>query len=164
MKFRSLFSLTAALLISSVAFAHDYQAGNVHIDHPYARATAPGQPSGAVYMTLENKGKEADKLVSVASPAAKTAEIHTMSMDGNVMRMREVGSIELKPAEKIVMQPGHGYHIMMIGLKAPLKVGDKLPMTLTFEKGGKVDVSFWVEDVNAKGSAASKAPAEHKHH
>lgn len=147
MQLRSLVSLFAFAALCASASAHDYQAGTIHIDHPYARATVPGQPSGGAYLTLENRGKDADRLLAADSPAAKKTEIHTMSMVGNVMKMREADGIELAPAAKVVMQPGDGYHIMLIGLKQQLKAGDTLPLTLTFEKAGKVEVSVHVQDM-----------------
>jgi len=162
MNLRSLSFISCALLISSAAIAHDYRAGDIHVEHPYARATVPGQTSGAAYLTLENKGKQSDTLISAQSPAAQSVEIHTMSMTSDhVMRMREVGSIELKPQGKIVMQAGDGYHIMLLGLKAPLKAGDKLPLTLTFKKAGKVEASISVEDSKIKEADAKKK--EHHH-
>ena len=156
-------SLLVSLSISGAALAHEYRVGDIQINHPYARATVPGQTSGGAYMTLENKGKQADTLISAQSPAAQSAEIHSMTMTADhVMRMREVGSIELKPQEKIVMQPGDGYHIMLLGLKAPLKAGDKLPLTLTFRKAGKVETSISVEENKAKNTDTKKD--EHQHH
>lgn len=156
---RNAFS-AAIILFCSAAAAHEFKVGDIHVGHPYARTTVPGQPSGGVYLSLENKGKKADKLVAASSPAAKTVEIHTMSMDGNIMRMREVSHIEVAPAAKVDMQPGSGYHIMLMGLTAPLKTGDRVPMTLTFEKAGKVDVQVNVEEVSAPKQAA---PAHHQH-
>lgn len=155
MQFRFLAPLFALLALSATASANDYQAGAVHVDHPYARATVPGQPSGAAYMTLENRGKDGDRLIAAASPAAQKTEIHTMAMDGNVMKMRQVDSIELAPATKVVMKPGDGYHIMLLGLKQQLKLGDTLPLTLTFEKAGKLEVSVQVQEV--------KQPMKHGH-
>ncbi len=87
-----------------------------------------------------------------------------MSMDGNVMKMREVDGIEIKPATRVAMQPGEGYHIMLIGLKKPLKAGDKFPLTLTFEKSGKVEVSVWVEEKDAKSNETNNNGAGHQHH
>ena len=163
MNLRSLLFISAGLLICGTTLAHEYRAGDILIAHPYARATMPGQTSGGAYLTLENKGKQADALISAQSPAAQSVEIHSMSMTtDNVMRMREVGSIELKPQEKIVMQPGDGYHIMLLGLKAPLKAGDKLPLTLTFKKAGKVETSISVEENKAKNTEAKQE--EHQHH
>ena len=150
---------TIVISISSHAIAE--QAGNLHIDRSYARATMPGQTSGGAYLTIENKGKDADKLMSVSSPAAKSVEIHTMSMDGNVMKMREVPNIEIKPGAKVTMKPGDGYHIMLIGLRQPLKAGDKIPLTLTFERSGKAEVSALVEE---KDSKAAKGKMMHHNH
>lgn len=155
---RSLLVLAVATICLPV-WAHDYQAGEIHIEHPYARATVPGQPTGGAYMTLENKGKQADKLISVSvvPTAATRAEIHTMAMDGNVMKMREVSSIELAPAAKITMAPGSGYHIMLLELKQPLKVGDKLPLSLTFEKAGKIEIVADVESITSKSTHDMKS-------
>jgi copper(I)-binding protein len=158
MSLRSVSLLFCALALSVSAHAHEYELGSLHIGHPYARATVPGQPSGGAFLSIENKGKEADKLIGVSSPAAKSAEIHTMAMDGNVMKMREVGEIALPPASTVDMTPGHGYHIMLMGLAQPLKAGDKFPLTLTFQKAGKVEVSVYVTDLSGK---AADAPHQH---
>jgi copper(I)-binding protein len=164
MQLRSILAL-AALAIAAAANAHDYKAGELTIAHPYARATVPNQPTGAAYMTIENTGKDADKLLAASSPVAKSVQIHSMSMQGNVMKMREVSDLELKPSTKTELKPGDGYHLMLVGLKQPLKAGDKFPVTLSFEKAGKVEVSVWVEDKDAKAANAPKkeAGAHHQH-
>ena len=154
MQRRSLF-IVAALALSSASQAHDYKLQDLHIDHPYARATAPQQPSAGAFLMIENQGKTTDKLVSASSPAAKSVQIHTMSMEGNVMKMREVGSIELQPGSKVEMKPGGGYHLMLIGLQRSLKAGDTFPLTLTFEKAGKTEVSVKVEGVKKGGMDGS---------
>jgi copper(I)-binding protein len=149
MMLRSIFSTIALLTLSASACAHDYTQGTLQIKHPYARATVPGQAAGAAYVTIANGGPTADKLIALSSPAAKRVEMHTMSMDGSMMKMREVDAIAIQPAATIVMQPGDGYHVMLTGLKNPLKIGDKFPLTLTFEKAGQVTVSVWVEAIAA---------------
>ncbi|ABR90173.1 Uncharacterized conserved protein [Janthinobacterium sp. Marseille] len=160
MNLRQLSFAALTVLISASSMAHDYRAGDIYVDHPYARATVAGQTSGGAYLTLENKGSSADTLVSATSPAAASVEIHTMSMTAdNVMRMREVGSLDIKGKEKITMQPGDGYHIMLMGLKAPLKAGDKLPLTLTFKKAGKIEAAIVVEE-----GAKKAGKMEHHHH
>ncbi len=159
MHLRSLVISAAALVISTSLQAHDFKVGGIRIDHPYARPTVPGQTSAGAYLTLENKGKDTDKLVSIASPAAKSAEIHTMSMDGDIMRMREVPNIEIKSSATVTMKPGGGYHIMLIGIKKPLMPGEKIPLTLTFEKSGDVDVFAVV-----KGADTKTAPEKMNHH
>ena len=157
---KSALLLTAALLAASTAFAHEYKAGAIAIAHPHARATAPGQPAGAAYLGLNNTGATADKLLRASSPAATSVEVHTMSMEGNVMKMREVGSIELPPGANIAMKPGDGYHLMLMGLKNPLKLGDKIPMTLVSEKAGSVEVTVNVEELKKKDG---EMPMQHKH-
>jgi periplasmic copper chaperone A len=143
--------------------AQQAQAGQIRIEQARARPTVSGQTSGAAYLRLENKGNSGDKLVSASSPMAKSVEIHTMSMEGNVMKMREVGTLDLKPQSTIDMQPGAGYHIMLIGLTAPLKAGDKFPMTLVFEKAGKASVSVEVGDVKAPAKSAHDHQGGHSH-
>ncbi|WP_395823959.1 copper chaperone PCu(A)C [Collimonas sp.] len=150
MSLRFVFPFFCALALSIAAHAQEYQLGKLHIGHPYARATVPGQASGGAFLSVENTGQETDKLIGVSSPAAKSVEIHTMSMDGNIMKMREIGEIELKPASKITMTPGTGIHIMLIGLTKPLAAGDKFPMTLTFQKAGNIEVSVHVGDMSGK--------------
>jgi copper(I)-binding protein len=146
---------SVALLVGAV-HAAGYRAGNISITDPHARPTVPGQPGGAAYLTLENTGDSADRLVGVASPIAQSTEIHTMRMDGDVMRMREAGELPLAPAAKVEMKPGMGYHIMLNGLKQPLQAGATFPITLTFEKAGKIEVPVVVGGKQAK-------PAGHGH-
>jgi copper(I)-binding protein len=154
MKARSLF-VAAAMLLSTGAMAHEYRVGDIYIGHPYARASVPGQTSGGAYLSLENKSAVNDVLVSVETPAAASVEIHTMSLENNVMRMREVAGIDLQPGAKITMTPGNGYHLMLLGLKTPLKAGDRVPLTLRFKKAGKVETMILVED----GNAAAPVPS-----
>ncbi|MFC7516239.1 copper chaperone PCu(A)C [Herbaspirillum sp. GCM10030257] len=160
MKLYHLAAIAITAVASSLSQAHEFKLKDLKIGHPYARTTAPYQPSGAAYLSLENKGSSADRLTSISSPVAKSAEIHTMSMEGNVMKMREVDGIDLPPAAKVEMKPGHGYHIMLMGLEKPLKAGDKFPLTLTFEKAGKTDVTVVVEEAKKE---ASPAAGQHRH-
>jgi copper(I)-binding protein len=152
------------LIASSSAFALDYKVANLRIDHPSARATKPGQPGAAAYMMIENNGKQPERLIGAHAPIAKKTEIHSMIMDGNVMKMREVASIEIKPQTTVVMQPGDGYHIMLSGLSKPLKAGDQFPLTLTFEKAGKVEVSVSIEDKIANAKKPQAGAVGHAHH
>jgi copper(I)-binding protein len=136
------FLTATALLLAAGTLVH---AQGVRVTTSHARATVPQQQSAGAYLTLENRGKDSDRLVAVSTPVAKTVEIHTMTLDGNVMRMREVDGIELQPAAKIEMKPGEGYHLMLMGLQQPLKAGERFTLTLRFEKAGKVDVQVPVE-------------------
>jgi len=127
------------------------------IGHPYARPTAPGQANGAGYLKLVNAGKSADRLLGVSADVARSVELHSMTMEGDVMRMRRVDAIEVPAGATVELKPG-GYHVMFLGLKAPLKVGERFPMKLRFEKSGEVTV-----DVSIDKPTAEAASAPHKH-
>ena len=117
---------------------------DIRVQQPYARATVPWQRAGGGYLQIENTGKVADRLLSVRADVSASAELHTMAMDGDVMRMREVDGIDVPPGQRVELKPG-GMHIMFMGLKAPLKAGDSFPATLTFQKAGDVKVSVKVQ-------------------
>ncbi len=135
------------------AVAHSYTLGAIDIGHPYARPTRDGQLVAGGYLKLTNKGA-ADRLLSARSPVADAAEIHSMTMDGDVMKMRQVDAIELPTGQTVELKPG-GYHLMLMGLKAPLKVGDQIPLTLKFEKAGEVVVTVKVEEPKPQPDAAA---------
>jgi copper(I)-binding protein len=146
-------------LAATVAFAHGSTVGDIRIDHPYATPSLPGTSNGAAYFSmLENTGNSADRLLRASTPIATRVEMHTMAVDPQgVMRMREIEGIALASRAKIQMRPGMGMHLMLIGLKEPLKAGTRFPMTLEFEHAGKVDVTVVVESANAGSGAASHA-------
>lgn len=143
MMFRHLLTACAFAGLSFAAAAAPDAKGAIGVDHAYARATAPGQAAGGAFMTLVNRGGD-DKLLAVKSAVAGSTELHTMTMDGNVMKMRQVDAIALKAGETVELKPG-GYHVMFIGLKSPLKAGDAIPVTLSFEKAGELTVDVKVE-------------------
>jgi periplasmic copper chaperone A len=134
-----------AAACSFAAQAHSFKIAEITIDHPYARATAPGQPSGGAFLRLDNRGP-ADRLVAVQSGVAGSTELHEMKMEGDVMRMRQIDAVELPRNQSVSLQAG-GLHIMLMGLKAPLKEGDKFPLTLRFQNAGEVKVEVYVEAV-----------------
>jgi periplasmic copper chaperone A len=137
------------------ALAHDYQLKSLNIDHPFARATPPGAKSGGAFFVVENAGATPDKLIRAASPAAGSAEIHQMAMDGGVMKMRAAPGLDVPPGGKLELKPG-GYHVMLLDLKQPLKVGDKVPLTLTFQNAGSIDISIDVEAMGSMGGMTHK--------
>ncbi|MEW6099103.1 MAG: copper chaperone PCu(A)C [Pseudomonadota bacterium] len=160
--FRTLAVVLVALLATH-SMAHSYRAGDIEVGHPWARPTVPGQRAGGAFLSLTNRGTSPDKLLSAASPVAATVELHTMTLEGNVMRMREVGAIDIPAGQNVKLQPG-GLHIMFMGLKAPLKLGESVPMTLRFEKAGEVTVEVKVEMPQAEnGAPAPGAHGDHKH-
>jgi len=158
MKLTRYLALATLGLAALAAQAHSFKLGAIDIGHPYARATAPGQSSGGGYLTLNNGGAN-DRLLSVSAEVAKSVELHSMTMEGDVMRMRQIESIELPAGKAVELKPG-GLHIMFIGLKAPLKLGDTFPLKLKFEKAGEVKVDV---KVMAMPVAAGSGQASHKH-
>ncbi|HYD77376.1 copper chaperone PCu(A)C [Ramlibacter sp.] len=121
--------LGAALALASIAGAWAQAAAPVTVLAPWARASVPGQRASGAFMTLV--AQEPLTLVRVSTPAAGVAEVHEMKMEGDVMRMRAVDGLELKPDQPVQLKPG-GYHLMLMELKAPLVANTQLPLTLTF--------------------------------
>jgi periplasmic copper chaperone A len=146
---------------ASAAQAQDVMAGNLHIMKPWTRATAPTATVGGGFMGLMNMGKSDDALIAVKAGISEKVELHSHTMDGGVMKMREVPRIEVPAGKTVELKPG-SFHVMFINLKAPLKQGEKIPLTLVFEKGGEVKVDMLVDAMGAKGSKNDMA--DHKHH
>lgn len=133
-------ALAAATVLAIVpARAHDYTFGALTVIQPWARATVGTARPGAVYVTLANRGIAADRLIGAESAASAQAELHRSTLAGGVMRMERVEAIEVPARGAVKIEPG-GYHIMLIGLKAPLTAGVDLPLTLIFEKAGRLAV------------------------
>jgi len=145
------FALILALASAGHAAAHSFVTGSLQIEHPSARPTPPGARTGAVYFVVYNNGSAGDRLVGARSPAAAAVELHTMSMDGTLMKMRAVTALDVPPKGKLTLGSGEA-HIMLIDLKQPLREGDKVPLVLTFEKAGAVDL---VADVETPRDGAS---------
>ncbi len=160
---RRLIFVTVALVLG-IGISQAQLPGTIVVEKPFSRATPGGAQVGAGYMTITNKGTAADRLVSASSPAAGKVQIHEMSMQDNVMKMRELTEgLPIEAGKTVSLAPG-GFHLMMMELKAPLKAGDKVPVTLTFEKAGKVEVTL---DVQAMGgqqpSGMSMPPGDGGH-
>ena len=138
--------------LAFAAGAVSAQPGRLEVDNAWARATPGKSVIGAAYVTI--RSPTADKLVAASSPIAKKAEMHTMSMEGMVMKMRPVASIDLPAGQAVTLQPG-GLHIMLVDLAKPLKAGQTFPLTLTFEKAGSKTVNVAVEKIGAMGPASA---------
>jgi copper(I)-binding protein len=143
---------TLALAAANAASgsAQEYTVGDLAIARPWARATTPVAKTGAVYMTLTNRGATADRLVGAASEVAEQARLHTHLVQGDVVRMRPVEAIEIVPGVPTVLRPG-GLHIMLTRLERPLHEGDAFSLRLSFEKAGAVEVRVVVEKPGAMG-------------
>jgi periplasmic copper chaperone A len=142
--------------------AETYTAGSIEIVNPWARATPKGATVGGGYMSITNKGTEADRLLGGSSPVAAKLEVHQMSMSNGVMTMRPVpGGLEIKPGQTVVLDPD-SFHVMIMGLKQPLTQGEHVEATLDFAKAGKVEVEYVVGSVGARGPENAAAPTMQK--
>ena len=153
------FACAAALLalLAAPAPAQEIKAGDLVITQPWSRATPGGAKIAGGFLTIENKGAAPDRLVSGAGDIAGKVEIHEMAMNNGVMTMRPLDKgLVIEPGKTVKLAPG-GYHLMLMDLKQPFKQGDKVPVTLEFEKAGKVALSLDVQGVGAQ------APAGHDH-
>ena len=152
------------LTLVAAARADHAHTSPIMIMQPWARATPPGAQTAAAYLTIMNHGTEPDVLVGASSPQADRVEFHVTTMDNGVMKMRPATSGVTVPAGGTVeLKPDGGYHVMLGGLKAPLRSGTMLPVTLRFAKAGSIEVVFAVEPIGARGPSAGAAP-EHDHH
>jgi len=144
-----------ACLFAAPTRADDVKAGDLTISQGWARATPRGAKVGGGYMTIKNDGSAPDSLVGASTDVAGKVEIHEMSMSNGVMKMRPLEKgLTVEPGKTVKLAPS-GYHLMLMDLKSPLKQGEKVPVTLDFEKAGKVSVSLDVEGVGAQGPAGS---------
>jgi copper(I)-binding protein len=149
-------SLLAAGLIASVgAFAG--AADQVTVHDPYVRLAPPNAPATGAFMVIRNAGDKDVKVVKADNPVSKVTELHTHLNEGGVMKMRPVTAIDVKAKGEAVLKPG-GLHVMLIELKAPMKEGDTVPLTLTFDDGSTKKV-----DAKVVKPTAAQAPMEHKH-
>jgi copper(I)-binding protein len=141
-------------LFAAPARAEDVKAGDLVISQAWTRATPNGAKIGGGYLTIENKGSAPDKLIGVSGDIAGKIEVHEMAMNNGVMKMRPLDKgLAIEPGKTVKLAPG-GYHLMIMDLKSPLKQGDHVPLTLEFEKAGKVQVTLDVQAVGAPGPSA----------
>ena len=149
--------LAAQMAGAQLARAADYDVGSIHISQPWSRATPKGAASGAGYMTVTNKGTAPDRVSCVSSDASAQCQIHTMTMEDGVMKMRPVeGGLEILPGQTITLKPG-GFHIMLLDLKHPLEQGQSVKATLKFDHAGTVDVEYPIAGIGAPAPGAADA-------
>ena len=148
-------AIRIVLLVASFMFAAGAalaQTGELQVENAWARATPGKSQIGAAYVTIQSPTP--DRLVAASTPVAKKAELHTMEMSGMVMKMRPISGIDIPADKPVTLGPG-GMHIMLMGLKEPLKAGQSFPLTLNFAKAGTRTVDVAVEPVGATGPAAA---------
>jgi hypothetical protein len=154
----------AALLLTVIAtsaYAHEYKLGALEIKHPWTRATPKNAPVASGYLKIINTGTAPDRLIGGSVEVAKKFEVHEMSMDGGVMKMRELkDGLEIPPGATVELKPGSS-HVMMKNLSHPLAKGERVKGSLTFEKAGKIDIEFVVEAMG--GPPGGMDMKEHGH-
>ena len=144
------------LLLPGWGFAQDaVKAGDLVVSGAWARATPKGATIGGGYMKITNNGSMPDRLIAGSTPVAAKFELHEMSLEGGIMKMRPLANgIEIKPGQTVELKPG-GLHVMFVDLKRPLEKGGHLKVTLQFEKAGKAEVDY------AIAAAGAAAPGGH---
>lgn len=165
--------LSSLLLISTSVFAHhdgshdeSTSAEGSHLDvtQPWARATPPGAAAGGGFFTITNRGSVDDRLVSASSPITDRVEIHTMEMDGDVMRMQHLpDGIEIPAGETVTLAPG-GLHLMFMELTSPLVEGDPLPVTLVFQHAESIETELQVVPVGSTPEGVNSHTDHHEEH
>lgn len=149
---RILLELSVAIALTLAAIltpATGAAANELIVSSAFARASAtPAAKSAVAYVSIRNKGSQADRLIAISTPAARSADLHTTTMAGDIMKMQPAGVVELPPGGQLEMRPG-GLHIMIMGLAAPLKQGESFEMTLSFEKAGDLKVTVPIGGVAA---------------
>jgi periplasmic copper chaperone A len=155
MMLKSIVAFVWLACAASGAAAEDYAVGSIAIVQPWARATPKGAPVAGGYLTITNKGGAPDRLIGGSVTFAGRFEMHEMTVQQGVMRMRPVGQggLEIKPGETVELKPG-GLHVMFLDLKRPLQAGERAKGTLVFEKAGKVEIEYDVQPIGAPAPAA----------
>ena len=156
---RRFLAIAAALFVAAPAWA---DSSGIKVDNVWARATPGLAKTAAIYFTITNTGTTADRLEGTAStPVAEHADLHEDKMANGVMQMRPVKSLTIDPGKSVTLDPNSGYHLMLIGLKGPLKEGQTVPLTLSFDHAGKREVTAAVAKVGAMhaGEMSGAGPA-----
>lgn len=144
-----------AAVLAVPASAQEIKAGDLVITQPWSRATPGGAKVAGGYLTIENKGSAPDRLIGGSAEIAGKLSVHEMAIDNGVMKMRALDKgLAIEPGKTVKLAPG-GFHLMLEELKGPLKQGDKVPVTLEFEKAGKVQLSLDVQGVGAQAPGAA---------
>lgn len=151
-----------ALTASSALFAQT-ASESVMVHDPFARAMPPGQPNSGAFMTFKNMDSTPHAVVEAQSPVSKVVELHTHVHEAGMMKMRRIDKIDIPANGETVLKPG-GLHVMFIGLKHDLKVGQKVPVTLTFEDGSQKAIEADVRMIKGMMKPMPNQMPMHKMH
>lgn len=159
MSFPKVLSVLVFCCLAPLAAAHEFDSGELHVDHPWSRALPPVAKTGAAYLAITNHGVQADQLLGADTPAAAKVEMHEHLHADGVMKMQQVKELSIAAGEKLTFKPG-GYHLMLFNLKQPLVAGETFPLTLHFAEAGDVEV---VVNVQADAPAETAEDAHSNH-
>ncbi len=154
------FAIPIAMIIALALSPARAQSPSIEIEGAWARATIGQSKTSAAYMRITNRGTAPDRLVGAASAVADKTELHTTIRDGDILKMREVDHIEIKPGESVELRPG-GLHVMLTGLRQPLKAGEHVTLTLHFEGAGAIETTA---EIRASGSHGAHGDHGHRGH
>jgi hypothetical protein len=154
-------SIAFALATSVQVNAQTSSSSSIVVERPWARATPGGAKTGATYLTLINNGASAEQLLMATTPVADKVQFHSTTEENGMSRMREMQVVDVAPHARATFDPG-GMHIMLVGLKQPLKEGQTFPLTLNFAKAGKIEVTVPVAKIGAM-RPGDMAPMMHDH-
>lgn len=143
--------LLSVLILSAPVLAHNVEKGDLQIRHPWSRATPAGAKVGVGYMEIRNRGKQAERLLGASSPLAQRVEMHVTQREGEVVKMRKVESFAIPARERVELRPGSA-HLMLVELSRPLKTGERVPLTLRFERAGEVELEMEVQEIGSRHS------------
>ncbi|GAC1621638.1 MAG: copper chaperone PCu(A)C [Bradyrhizobium sp.] len=150
-------TLLSCWLAAAAARAEEVRAGDLVISQAWSRATPGGAKIGGAYLTIENKGSAPDRLIGGQAEIAGKVELHEMATSNGVMKMRPLDKgLAIDPGKTVKLAPG-GSHLMLFDLRSPLKQGEHIPVTLEFEKAGKVKLSLDVQGVGAQAPGGANA-------
>jgi periplasmic copper chaperone A len=159
-----LLTITAiAFCMGTNAMANNYKVGSIEISSPWSRATPKGAQTAIGYMTIKNNGTTPDRLVGGSIDVADRFQLHAMTMEDGIAKMRELSDIEIKPGQSVEFKPG-GDHVMFVNLKHPLSKGDHPSGTLVFERAGKVNVEYSIESLGAQRGSQDMGQMHHEGH
>ncbi len=157
-------ALMAALMLAGAAAPSLAAPGraSIVVEDAWCPPTPPGAPTAAGYLTLRNLGPVGDRMTGASSPRAAQVTLHSMSKAGGIMRMREVtGGLAAPPGARVEVQPGGAMHLMLIGLKRPLRAGEHVPVTLRFSRAGEVHADFLVRAQGAQAPPTGAGGRDH---
>lgn len=160
MRFIAIAGMAIAYFISTSSMATDYNAGSLTISGPWSRATPKGAQTAIGYMTIKNNGTTPDRLIGGSIEVADRFQLHAMTMENDISKMRDLTGIDVKPGQTIEFKPG-GSHAMFVDLKHPLSKGEHIKGTLIFEHAGTVQIEYSVEGIGAQGGPMEMEHMQH---